>query len=252
MALQPLMDVIFPPRCPLCGDGLVDHQGLCAACWSGLVIPASPSCSLCQRPFGEKNFQESHSDNLLCAPCMVEAPKHDGVAAGTVYNAVSRKLVLAFKHGGRITLAPLLSRLIFARLNHVIGSRWDRHWLVVPVPLHRWRLWRRGYNQSALLGQKLSELSGAVLVVDGLQRHRATPSLAGLSHQARLRALSGAIKTNSARADMFKGAHIILVDDVLTTGATSNACISALKRAGAEKVIGACASRVLDEVWPHI
>jgi ComF family protein len=251
-ALRPLVDAIFPPRCPLCGDGLTDHQGLCAACWSGLVIPGAPACSLCQRPFGEKQFQESHSDLLQCAPCMADPPRHDGVAAGAIYNAISRKLVLAFKHGGRITLAPLLSRMIVSRLNQVIVPNMDGQWILVPVPLHRWRLWRRGYNQSALLARQIGGLSGAIVVVDALQRHKSTPSLAGLSHQARLRALSGAIRINPARVEAVSGANIVLVDDVLTTGATSNACISALKRAGAARVVVACAARVMDEVLPHI
>jgi len=233
--LAPVVDLLFPPRCPLCGEGLSAQVGLCAACWSELAIPGEPACKLCQRPFGE-----SASQAEVCAPCLAAPPRHDGVAAGTLYNDVSRRLVLAFKHGGRIALAPMLARLIAARLPFVDGD-----WLVVPVPLHRWRLWRRGFNQAALLAREIARQRGAPLGVDVLYRRKATPVLGGLGRKARARALSGAIALNPRRG--VKGRNIVLVDDVLTSGATSDACVAALKRAGAEKVVIACFARVLDE-----
>jgi ComF family protein len=165
------------------------------------------------------------------------------VAAGTLYNEASRKLVLAFKHGRRIAMAPMLARLIAARLPDEIGAGW----IMVPVPLHRWRLWRRGFNQAALLAGELARLRGADLLVDGLVRRKQTPSLGGLGKAARARALSGAIAVNPRRAEGIRGAKLVLVDDVLTSGATSHACVSVLKRAGAKKVVVACFARVLDE-----
>lgn len=237
-ALAPLIDLVFPPRCPLCGEGLTAQVGLCGSCWSELAIPSEPCCSLCQRP-----FSEGIRDGSICAPCLAAPPRHDGIAAGTLYNDASRRLVLAFKHGQRIALAPMMGRLISARLR-VTGE----DWLVVPVPLHRWRLWRRGFNQAALLAREIATLGGAELVVDGLERRKQTPSLGGLGRKARARALSGAIIVNPRRKVAMAGAKVILVDDVLTSGATSLACVSALKRAGAEKVVVACFARVLDEV----
>ena len=118
------------------------------------------------------------------------------------------------------------------------------------MPLHRWRLWHRGYNQAALLAQEIARLRGAELVVDALQRRKRTPSLGGLGRKARARALSGAIGGNPCRADRLQGASVVLVDDVLTSGATSAACVSALKRAGARRVVIACFARVLDEALP--
>lgn len=237
-ALAPLIDLVFPPRCPLCGEGLTAQVGLCGACWSELVIPAEPCCSLCQRPFSGDT-----SEGSVCAPCLAVPPRHDGIAAGTLYNDASRRLVLAFKHGQRIALAPMMARLISARLREA-----DTDWLVVPVPLHRWRLWRRGFNQAALLAREIALLRGAAMVVDGLERRKQTPSLGGLGRKARARALSGAIAVNPRRKAGFTSAKVILVDDVLTSGATSAACVSALKRAGADKVVVACFARVLDEV----
>lgn len=237
-ALAPLIDLVFPPRCPLCGEGLTAQVGLCGACWSELVIPAEPCCHLCQRP-----FSGGTSEGSVCAPCLAAPPRHDGIAAGTLYNDASRRLVLAFKHGQRIALAPMMARLISARLRET-----DADWLVVPVPLHRGRLWRRGFNQAALLAREIALLRGAAMVVDGLERRKQTPSLGGLGRKARARALSGAIAVNPRRKADFTGAKVILVDDVLTSGATSSACVSALKRAGADKVVVACFARVLDEV----
>ena len=236
-ALAPVIDLVYPPRCPLCGAGLATQEGLCGACWAELAIPGEPACATCQRPFGR-----GIPDGSICAPCLANPPRHDGIAAGTLYNEASRKLVLAFKHGRRIALARLLAGLVAARLPPLEGE-----WLAVPVPLHRRRLWQRGFNQSALLAIELSKRSGAGVLVDGLVRRRPTPTLGGLGRKARARALAGAIAVNPRRAPELKGAQVLLVDDVMTSGATSDACVSALKRAGAQRVVVACFARVLDE-----
>ncbi|MCB5424453.1 ComF family protein [Altererythrobacter sp. CC-YST694] len=237
-SLAPLVDFIFPPRCPLCGEGLAAQTGLCASCWSELAIPGQPACASCSRPFGEGSV----ADGAICAPCLAAPPRHDGIAAGTLYNDASRRLVLAFKHGRRIALAPMLARLIAARLPEM-----DEEWLIVPVPLHRMRLWQRGFNQAALLGRELAKARGGRLEVDILRRRKRTPKLGGLGRQARARVLQGAISVNPAWRARLKGAQVLLVDDVLTSGATSEACVTALKRAGAERVVIACFARVLDE-----
>lgn len=236
-AFAPLVDLVFPPRCPACGEGIAAQDGLCAACWGELVIPGDPSCALCQRPFGG-----DMAAGAICAPCLAEPPRHDGIAAGTLYNEASRKLVLAFKHGRRIALAPMLARIAAARLPELEGD-----WLVVPVPLHRWRIWRRGFNQSALLAGEIARLRSLRLAVDALVRRKPTPVLGGLGRAARARALSGAIAVNPRRRGLLAGARVLLVDDVMTSGATSDACVGALKRAGAGKVMVVCFARVLDE-----
>lgn len=238
--LSPVIDLVFPPRCPLCGEGLVAQVGLCPSCWAELAIPGDPSCSLCQRPFPDYVLPGS-----VCAPCLAEPPRHDGIAAATLYNPTSRRLVLSFKHGGRVALAKMMARLISARLAQVGPG-----WLVVPVPLHRWRLWRRGFNQAALLARAIARERQADLLVDGLVRRKPTPSLGGLGRKARARALSGAIVINPKRKGRIDGVNVVLVDDVLTSGATSSACVSALKRAGARRVVIACFARVLDEALP--
>jgi ComF family protein len=236
-AFAPLVDLIYPPRCPACGEGIAVQEGLCAPCWGGLVIPGEPACALCQR-----SFSIDQPAGSVCAPCVASPPRHEGIAAGTIYNEVSRKLVLAFKHGRRIALAPMLARMTAARLPDLEGD-----WLVVPVPLHRWRLWRRGFNQSALLAKEIARLRGQQLLLDALIRKRATPPLGGLGRAARARQLSGAIAVNPSQAPLLRGASVVLVDDVMTSGATTGACVSVLKRAGAARVIITCFARVADE-----
>lgn len=235
----PVIDLVFPPRCPLCGDPLARQGGLCVACWGKLAIPGEPSCTLCQRPLGEDHGDDGH---LVCAPCLASPPRHEGITAATLYNDTARDLVLAFKHGRRVGLAGLLARLIVPRLPALEGA-----WLVVPVPLHRWRLWRRGFNQSALLATRIARATGQVLAVDALVRVRQTPSLGGLNRRARAVALSGAISAAPRWASRLKGANVLLVDDVMTSGATTDACLRALRKAGVGRVRIACFARVLDE-----
>ena len=237
----PLVDLVFPPRCPLCGEGIAEQTGLCAPCWSELVIPGEPACATCQRPF----TNHVAGEGAVCAPCQQSPPVHDGIAAGTLYNEASRQLVLRFKHGRKIAMAPMLARLVAARLPATDGGR-----VFVPVPLHWTRLWQRGFNQSALLARELAKATGGVLLVDALRRSKRTPPLGGLGRKARERMLAGSIEVASARKSALAGRDVVLVDDVLTSGATSTACVKVLKRAGAKSVVIACFSRVLDEAIP--
>lgn len=236
-ALLPIVDFVFPPRCPLCGEGIAAQAGLCLACWDELVIPGKPACRTCARP-----FSGAPRGSDICAQCRASPPLHDGIAAATLYNQTSRKLVLTFKHGNRIALAPMMARLIAARLEGV-----NADWLVVPVPLHRWRLWQRGFNQAAVLASEVARLTSARLCVDGLVRRRQTPMLGGLGARERERVLADAIAVNPSRARLLQGAKVLLIDDVLTSGATSNACVTVLKAAGAQGVTVGCFARVLDE-----
>ncbi len=234
-AFAPLVDLVYPPRCPLCGDAVGGQGGLCTSCWSELAIPADHCCLSCQEALPPGAAEP------VCPECREYPPAHDGITAATLYTDAAKRLVVAFKHGRKIGLAPLLARLIAARLPDLEGE-----WLVVPVPLHRWRLWQRGYNQSALLASQLARSRGQRPLVDALARRRNTASLSQgrLGRAERARLLAGAIEVNPARAGLLANAQVLLVDDVVTSGATTDACLQALRRAGARTVRIACFARV--------
>lgn len=219
-SMKPLVDLVYPPRCPLCGVAIAEQAGLCGDCWGLLDIPG-----------GGSDDPEALPDGAVIR-----------VHAATYYNDASRRLVLDYKHGGRIAHARLLARLIAARLPDGEPDRPAP--LLVPVPLHRWRLWRRGFNQAALLAEELARLGKGGLLVDGLVRHRRTVSLGGLGREARERALAGAIRINPRRRTRIEGRDVLVVDDVLTSGATTRACVEALSQAGARSIAVACFARV--------
>ncbi len=239
--LRPIVDLVYPPRCPLCGDAIADQGGLCVECWAELEVPGEPACKSCNRPMGS----DGTTRDTECRPCQLDPPRHSGIHAATLYDDASRKLVLTFKHGGKIALSRLLGRLMAARLPDPVQGKEP---LLVPVPLHRLRLWERGYNQAALLAWELEKRGKGTLVVDALVRKRRTPSLGGLGREERERALRGAIAARASRIHRIKGRDVVLVDDVLTSGATSEACVAALLEAGAASVRIACFARVVSGV----
>lgn len=239
-AVTPLVDFVYPPRCPLCGVGIAAGPGLCADCWAALEFPGEPACSRCQIPL------EDRWDSTRCRACLAHPPSHSGVTAAVLYTEPARQMVLRFKHGGRIGLAPLMARLMAARLPEETGGA-----LLVPVPLHRIRLWLRGYNQAALLAQSIARTSGRSVMVDALKRTRATSKLGGLGRAARARELQGAIIANRHRTGALAGRDVVLVDDVLTSGATTAVCTIALLEAGARSVHIACFARVADGLAPE-
>jgi ComF family protein len=175
-------------------------------------------------------------DGLICGPCLKQPPAYDAVIAGVAYGDISSRVVLRLKYARRPGLARTMAALVADRLPGDAS-------MLVPVPLHRWRLWQRGFNQSAAFARALQQRTGLPVDLDALRRTRATPSLRGLGQGQRQRAVQGAF----AATAQFDGAHVILVDDVLTTGATANACAKALKRAGAARVTLMCWARVVGD-----
>lgn len=230
-ALSTLVSLALPPRCPGCAAVVAADHRFCAACWSDLTFLGPPWCAGCARP-----LEHDRGPAALCGTCLADPPKHDGARAAVAYGPVAKALALRLKYGRRTGFAQTAARLML----RVMPDEVD---LLVSVPLHRWRLWGRGYNQAALIADALARMSGVPARHDLLRRTKATPSLRGLGRRARAKAVRGAFAVD----DPLAGASVVLVDDVFTSGATASACAAALKRAGAARVVILCWARVIED-----
>lgn len=224
----------LPPRCPGCGEVVDADHRFCAACWCGLTMIAPPWCAGCNRP-----FEFDRGPAALCGQCLAQSPTHDGVRAAVAYGPVARQLVLRMKYGGRTAFAATAAR-------QMVRLMPDAADLLLPVPLHRWRIWGRGFNQSALIARELARLSDVPVEAELLRRIRATPPLRGLGMRSRAKAVAGAFAMPPVGKERVRGRSVVLVDDVYTSGATADACVRILKRAGAARVTILCWARVLD------
>jgi ComF family protein len=244
--LAPVLDYALPPRCPGCGAVSTEPHAFCLACWSSLTFLGAPCCARCGLP-----FDYSAEADLLCGGCLAEPPRFDRLRAAVAYGEIPRKVALKLKYGGRPGVAETMARLMRRHLDDLlsIGSAAGGSGaLLVPVPLHRWRIWRRGYNQAALIASALERRSDAEAALDLLERVRRTPPLRGMGRKARRDAVRGAFRVAERYRERLRGCRVILIDDVYTSGATANACARILRRAGAVEVGVLCWARVvLDE-----
>ncbi len=223
-----LVDSILPPRCINC-RALVDREtALCGDCWPLVDFLAPPLCRCCGFPFE----YDPGPEEALCAACTARHPIFERARAVLVYGELSRRLVLDFKHGDRTWPAPAFGRWL-ARAGAPLVADAD---LALPVPLHRSRLYARRYNQAAMLALALGRETGLAVHPDILTRQRATPSQGRLSAAARRRNVRGAFAMRPGGEAAVAGRRVLLLDDVLTTGATAEECARTLLRAGATAV----------------
>jgi ComF family protein len=238
-AARRALDLLLPPACPLCSASVHAQGTLCASCFPRLAFIADPACTRCGLPFANPGLA---GFALTCPTCEASPPPWRLARAALLYDPASAPLILALKHGDRLENAPLLAAHM-ARAGAPLLATAE---VLVPVPLHRWRLFRRRYNQSALIARALARRTGLRLSADALRRVRRTRSLGPLDAAARRRELEGAITVRRGREGAVRGRRILLIDDVLTSGATAAACTRALLAAGAASVDLLVASRVPD------
>ncbi len=225
--LTVVLDGLFPHSCPVCNELVQSDGGLCVSCWQTLELISAPYCERLGVPL--------HYDlgpNAWSAAALVHPPDYDRARAAVLYNGPARELVKRFKFYGEIRLSKFLSKCMLNAGAELVAPES----FLIPVPLHRSRLRQRTYNQSALLVREIGRHLGGRVLLDGLIRTRKTHQQVGLKRRARTANVSGAFHVAEHFLPLVSGAHVVLVDDVLTTGATVEECARVLKAAGARQV----------------
>ena len=225
------LDALLPPRCLVCGNRVGEPGVLCVGCWGNMSFLGPPWCARCGLPFELAEGFEG-GEARLCPTCLATPPLWERGRSAFHYDGSGKALVLKFKHGDRTDLTGALAGWL-KRAGDEILAEAD---LIVPVPLHRKRLFFRLYNQSALLAMDLSKKTGVAVALSALERIRATPSQGQLGRTARARNVRGAFRLSRKGGSMIENKRIVLVDDVLTSGATLEACSRALLVGGAGAV----------------
>lgn len=233
--MHKIIDLVLPPRCVVTGD-IVDMPGMLSPqSWKDLHFIEKPFCARCGLPF---DFETE--EDMICGSCLDSPPSFTQARSALVYNDTSRQLILAFKYGDRLQLVRSFSGWMRRSGQHFL----ENSHIILPVPLHRKRLWSRRYNQSAIIARDLSKFHENLHYLPHiLRRKRATPPQKGLNKKERAQNMRNAfhVKTPNDIA----GKNIVLIDDVYTSGATLNACAERLIDAGAQNVFALTLARTV-------
>lgn len=225
-ALRVTLDLALPPLCPACREP-VEGRGLCPACWSKLSFITRPYCERLGIP-----FVYDPGPGILSMEAIADPPAYRRARAAVRFDEISRALVHGLKYGDRLDLAPMMGRWISNAGRELLAEA-DA---LVPVPLHWRRLWARRFNQSAMLAAAVSSASGVPIAAGALQRVKPTVQQVGLSRTERAANVQGAFRVPTEGKGAVTGRRLVLIDDVLTSGATVDGCARALLRAGAANV----------------
>ncbi len=222
-----LLDSLLPPLCLGCGEIVATPGALCAACWPRFSFIGEPHCACCGTPFAR-----DLGEGALCVACLTRPPRFRRARAALAYDDHSRRLILPLKHGDRLDLARACGRWMARAGAELLGEAE----LIAPVPLHWRRLFTRRYNQAMLLARWVARDASGRLAPDLLRRRRWTGSQAGLKAEERRRNVRHAFDVHPRWQALLADKSVLLIDDVLTTGATIDACVRALQQGGARHV----------------
>jgi ComF family protein len=226
-----LLDFALPARCAGCAEVIEEVGAFCPACWGRMEWLGNAGCQRCGLPLAGTEIE-------TCGRCLADPPRLDRMRAVVAYDDLPRSIALRLKYGRKVALARTMARYMAP-----LKGDWDSSSVIIPVPLHRWRLWSRGFNQSGLVSSELGKSWGLATDSGVLRRVRRTRPLKGMNHIQRRKAVAGAFAV--ADADRIKGRTVVLIDDVLTSGSTAEACAKVLRRAGASRVELICWARVV-------
>ncbi len=220
--------LIYPPTCIACGGATGTPHGLCAACWSGLRLIERPFCERLGTPFA----LDLGIGPLLSPGAIADPPAYGRARAVAIYDGTARDLVHRLKYGDRLDLGRTMARMMASAGRELL----EEADLIIPVPLHGLRLWRRRFNQSALLARAIGRLADTPCDLRALSRVKATRPQVGLTRHQRAENLQGAFRVPKEARGRIAGRRLLLIDDVCTTGATGNAAARVLIRSGAASV----------------
>jgi ComF family protein len=226
-----ILDFALPPRCAGCSQVIEEVGAFCPACWGSMHWLGDKGCATCGLPL-------SGTEAETCGRCLAEPPKLARMRAAVAYDDLPRSIALRLKYGRKVALARTMARYMAPLRGDLPDDA-----ILLPVPLHRRRLWSRGFNQSSLIAAQLGKLWGRGRTDGLLRRVRPTQPLKGMSGHQRRQMVTGAFAVTDP--GQVAGKTIVLIDDVLTTGSTAEACAKALRKAGAARVELICWARVV-------
>ncbi len=234
------LDLLLPPHCAACDERVATAGQLCAACFAATSFIGEPCCQRCGVAFAVAELGPT------CQACETNPPLYRQARGGLTYDAQGRRLILPFKHADK----PELARVLAPHMARAGADLLRRADVLVPVPLHRRRLFQRRYNQAVLLATELGRISGVPVLRDALLRTKATASLGDSTAAEREQEVAGAFMVRPGLEPSLTGRQVLLIDDVMTSGATANACTATLLQAGAAAVDALVAARVpLPRAW---
>lgn len=238
--MQSLIKVLYPPQCVMCEAQTEVDFALCGPCWAETPFIDGLCCDGCSAPL----LGEGEEDGgLRCDDCMTIARPWSKGRAALIYKDKARRFVLSLKHGDRTDLARAAGTWLARAAKGIVTDET----LIVPIPLHRFRLLRRKFNQAALLADQLARVAKLDLIPDALIRLKKTDPLEGHTLDQRFAAMDQAIVANPKQANAIKGRNVLLIDDVMTSGATFAAATEACFAAGADDVCVLALARVLKD-----